>query len=230
MKQQHRGHLGKKQRAVINDMFKNGLAEPETLEKHNIRPCRYRKWLENGMFKQEIDTRIEAAMRQSKLVMVRWLPLVAERLAQLTISEKDETARKACLDIISLHTPETEQKTAQNAQTVQAKEIKPLPPEMASKLLAALAEKNQEPQASPWHGLPARENTAKPVPSEQAVSQLQFKDDAVFRSICYNAANQMKRNSQWHIDTETEVKKHSSPKASTNISPRMHRCELMMRL
>jgi len=136
----HCGHLGNKQRAVINDMFKNGLAEHETLEKHNIRPCRYRKWLENGMFKQEIDARIDAAMRQSKLVMARWLPLAAERLAQLTISEKDETARKACLDVISLHTPETEQKTTQNAQTMQAKEIKPLPPEIASKLLAALVE------------------------------------------------------------------------------------------
>ena len=86
------------------------------------------------MFKQEIDARIDAAMRQSKLVMARWLPLAAERLAQLTISEKDETARKACLDIISLHTPETEQKTVE--------EVKPkeLPPEVASKLLAALAE------------------------------------------------------------------------------------------
>jgi len=144
----YRGHLSDKQHAVINDLFQNGLTEPETLEKHNIRPCRYRKWLENGMFKQEIDARIDAAMRQSKLVMARWLPLAAERLAQLTISEKDETARKACLDVISLHTPETEQKTAQNAQTVQAKEIKPLPPEVASKLLAALVEieKNPEPR------------------------------------------------------------------------------------
>ena len=97
---------------------------------------------------QEINNRIEAAMRQSKLAMARWLPLATERLAQLTISEKDETARKACLDVISLHTPDTEQKTAQNAQTVQAKEIKPLPPEIASKLLAALVEieKDTEPR------------------------------------------------------------------------------------
>ena len=146
----YRGHLSDKQRAVINDLFQNGLTEPETLEKHNISPCRYRKWLENGLFPQEINDRFEAAVRQSKLVMARWLPLTAERLAQLTISEKDETARKACLDVISLHTPETEQKAARNAQTVQPKEIKPLPPEMASKLLAALVEieRDTEPQKS----------------------------------------------------------------------------------
>ena len=144
----YRGHLSDKQHAVINDLFQNGLTEPETLEKHSISPRRYRRWLKNGLFAQEINDRLEAAMRQSKIVMARWLPLTAERLAQLTISEKDETARKACLDVISLHTPETEQKAAQNAQTVQAKENKPLPPEMASKLLAALAEieKDTEPR------------------------------------------------------------------------------------
>ena len=144
----YRGRLSDKQRAVINDLFQNGLTEPETLEKHSISPRRYRKWLAKGLFPQEINDRFEAAVRQSKLVMARWLPLTAERLAQLTISEKDETARKACLDVISLHVPEAEQKTAQNAQTVQAKEIKPLPPEVASKLLAALVEieKNPEPR------------------------------------------------------------------------------------
>jgi hypothetical protein len=146
----YRGHLSDKQHAVINDLFQNGLTEPEAIEKHNISPRRYRKWLEKGLFSQEINDRFEAAVRQSKIVMARWLPLTAERLAQLTISEKDETARKACLDVISLHTPETEQKTAQNAQTTQAKEIKPLPPEVASRLLAALAEieRDTKPQVS----------------------------------------------------------------------------------
>jgi hypothetical protein len=141
----YRGHLSKKQRAVIEDMFKNGLSEHEVLEKYKIHPCRYRGWLENGLFTQEINDRIESAMRQSKLVMARWLPLAAERLTQLTISEKDETARKACLDVISLHTPETEQKTVQE---VQAKELPTLPPEKASKMLAILAEKDTAPQAS----------------------------------------------------------------------------------
>jgi len=141
----HRGHLSDKQRAVINDLFQNGLPELETLEKHNISPCRYRKWLENGLFTQEFNARIDAAMRQSKLVMARWLPLATERLAQLTISEKDETARKACLDVISLHTPETEQKTTQDAQAAQTKQIPPrlpLSPEKISKMLAMLAEKD----------------------------------------------------------------------------------------
>ena len=133
----HCGHLSNKQRAVLNDLFQNGLTEHETLEKHNISPCRYRKWLENGLFSQEINDRIDAAIRQSKLVMARWLPLAAERLAQLTISEKDETARKACLDVISLHTPGAEQKTVEE---VKPKELPTLPPEVASKLLAALVE------------------------------------------------------------------------------------------
>jgi hypothetical protein len=141
----HCGHLSNKQRAAIEDMFKNGLSEYEVLEKYKIYPYRYRNWLANGLFTQEINNRIEAAMRQSKLAMARWLPLATERLAQLTISEKDETARKACLDIISLHTPETEQKTVEDTKP---KELPQLSPEKASRLLAALAEieKNPEPQ------------------------------------------------------------------------------------
>ena len=154
----YRGHLSDKQHAVINDLFQNGLTEPEAIEKHNISPRRYRKWLEKGLFSQEINDRFEAAVRQSKLVMARWLPLTAERLAQLTISEKDETARKACLDIISLHTPETEQKTVEDIKP------KELPPEVASRLLAALVEieKNPEPQASTL-GLEIQKNPWKSV-------------------------------------------------------------------
>ncbi len=142
----HRGRLSDKQRAVINDLFQNGLPESETLEKHNISPRRYRQWLENGLFTQEINYRIEAAMRQSKVVMARWLPLAAERLAQLTISEKDETARKACLDLISMHKTDVEQEIADNPQL--QNQLPQLSGEKASKLLAVLAENDTEPQAS----------------------------------------------------------------------------------
>ena len=99
--QRIRGRLSEKQKAVINDLFENRLTELEALEKHGIPKYRYRKWLRKGLFTQEINDRIEAAIRQSGLVLSHWLPLASERLAQLTISEKDETARKACLDLIT---------------------------------------------------------------------------------------------------------------------------------
>jgi len=88
--------------------------------------------------------------------MARWLPLTAERLAQLTISEKDETARKACLDVISLHTPEAEQKTVEE---VKPKELPQLSPEKASKLLAALVEIEKDTEPRPLaSGLESQKN------------------------------------------------------------------------
>jgi len=134
-----RAHLGYKQRAVLDDMLKNGLTEHESLEKHNISPCRYRKWLENGLFEREINARIDAATRQSRLVMARYLPWAAERLIQLTASEKDETARKACLDVFSLHNDDAAKDTAENPQPQE--ELPPfITPEVGAKMLAMLAE------------------------------------------------------------------------------------------
>ena len=139
----HRAHLGYKQRAVLDDMLKNGLTEHESLEKHNVSPCRYRKWLENGLFEQEINARIDAATRQSRLVMARYLPWAAERLIQLTASEKDETARKACLDVFSLHNDDAAKDIAEAPQP--RKKFHPqLTPEIASKMLAMLAEEKRK--------------------------------------------------------------------------------------
>ena len=138
MKRNH-GHLSNKQLAVLEDIFNNGLTEQQALEKHNISTCRYRKWLENGLFEQEINARIDAAIRQSRLVMARYLPWAAQRLVQLTVSEKDETARKACLDVISQHNDDIAQDIAENSQP--PNELPPkLSPEKASRMLAILAE------------------------------------------------------------------------------------------
>jgi len=134
----NRGHLSNKQLAVLDDIFNNGLTEQQALEKHNITTCRYRKWLENGLFEHEINARIDAAIRQSKLVMAHHLPWAAQRLAQLTVSEKDETARKACLDVISLHNDDIAQDIAEVPQPTD--EIPPISPEKASRMLAILAE------------------------------------------------------------------------------------------
>jgi len=54
----------RKQRAVINDLLKSELTEHEVLEKHKISPWRYRKWLKNGLFTYEFNSRVDAALRQ----------------------------------------------------------------------------------------------------------------------------------------------------------------------
>jgi hypothetical protein len=55
---------------------------------------------------------------------------------QLTESANQETARKACLDIINLLRPNSEPKPAEQDP---AEQLPDLPPELASRLLTALA-------------------------------------------------------------------------------------------
>ena len=99
---QNPGHLSKRQRAIIDDLIKNGLNEYEILDKYKISPCRYKKWLENELFVQELDARIAAAARQARFALIHSQPKAIDKLMKMIDQEKGETARKACLDIIEL--------------------------------------------------------------------------------------------------------------------------------
>ena len=97
-----RKKLSKKQLAVMEDLFNGGLDEQAVLDKHKVSRNVYDRWLTDGLFVSEFDRRIMSAHRQSAALIARYAPLAAAKLVQLTESEKEETARKACLDIISL--------------------------------------------------------------------------------------------------------------------------------
>jgi hypothetical protein len=96
------GHLGKVQRAVIKDLLESQLPEHEVLEKHKVNPWQYKKWLANGLFTREFNARLDARMRQGNLIMLRCFPQAAETFVKLIKSQKEETARKACFDVITL--------------------------------------------------------------------------------------------------------------------------------
>lgn len=137
-KRKKRKQLRKKQLDVINDLFESGLDESAVLAKHNVSMLIYRKWLADEPFASELSFRIESAKRQSELVIAKYAHLAAVKLVQLTESEKEETARKACLDIISL--PFSKKKGAVKEQSKQdEQDSEQIPQETASRLLAALA-------------------------------------------------------------------------------------------
>lgn len=126
---------------MIDDLFAGQLDEQAILDKHNVSRNIYNKWLTDENFANEFDRRIAALNRQSKLITARYAPLAAARLVQLTESEKEETSRKACLDIISLPPPaakKSEQST--ELQNASAQQVPPLSDETAGRLLAALAQ------------------------------------------------------------------------------------------
>ena len=139
-----RTKLSKKQLAVMEDLFSGELDEQAVRDKHEVSRSVYNRWLADGDFVEEFDRRIASAHRQSAALIARYAPLAAAKLVQLTESENQETARKACLDIISLPkiaAPKTEQ--SYKAKKDDDDPAEQLSEATVSKLLAALAEAEQ---------------------------------------------------------------------------------------
>lgn len=139
--------LSKRQLAVMEDLFSGELDEQAVLDKHKVRRSVYNRWLADGFFVFEFDRRIMAAHRQSTALIARYAPLAAAKLVQLTESDKEETARKACLDIISLQALLDKKITQQSEDQTANPDISGQPQQLSeatvSRLLAALAEAEQ---------------------------------------------------------------------------------------
>lgn len=134
--------LTKRQLAVIDDLFAGDSDESAVLKQHNVSRKLYNKWLADPAFTEQFDQRIVGAYRRSAFEIARNASLAAERLVGLTNSDKGETARKACLDIITMH-PSTHianSPAVPNSNGTSPPKSPELSPETASKLLAVLAE------------------------------------------------------------------------------------------
>lgn len=139
-----RKKLSKKQLAVMDDLFSGELDEQAVLEKHKVNRNVYNRWLADDLFVSEFDCKIMSAHRQSVALIAKYAPLAAAKLVQLTESDKEETARKACMDIISL--PALLDKRIVRPgelQTTETQLPQQLTEQAASRLLAALAQVEQ---------------------------------------------------------------------------------------
>ncbi|MHC4557514.1 MAG: hypothetical protein ACYTFW_10475 [Planctomycetota bacterium] len=137
--------LSKRQHAVIKDLFGCELGEQAVLEKYKVSRHLYSKWLADEAFAEQFDQRIAGAYHQSVALIARYAPLAASKLVQLTESEKEETARKACLDIISMQAL-VSKNTQQSAQpkTSDCLSTHQLSEQTAGRLLAVLAEEKND--------------------------------------------------------------------------------------
>ncbi|MBE3143134.1 MAG: hypothetical protein IMZ61_04320, partial [Planctomycetes bacterium] len=79
---------------------------------------------------------IKSAHRQGELILARFANVAAVKLVALTESANPETARKACLDVINYLRQNNQPSPAEQTENEQPPD---LPPELASRLLAALA-------------------------------------------------------------------------------------------
>jgi hypothetical protein len=139
--------LTTRQLAVIDDLFMAELTEQHIFEKHKINKQTYDKWLADKNFVREFDRRLDSAKRQNDLIIARYAANAVAKLIQLTDSKSQETARKACLDIIGLLRPVEKQPDSGSNDTA-AESPAELPPELAGKLLAVIAENGEKKQVT----------------------------------------------------------------------------------
>ena len=139
------------QLAVIEDLFAGELDEQTILDKHNVDRQLYSKWQNDDDFTEQFEKRIADAYRQSAVLIARYAPLAAAKLIQLTESDKAETARKACLDIISMPILTANRKTQPSREESRLAGTGALPADTqqlseqaAGRLLAVLAEEKND--------------------------------------------------------------------------------------
>lgn len=131
--------LGKRKLAVLDDLFASELSAEQILQKHGVSQNLYSRWLSEDGYIAELDRRIEQLGRNSRLLIAKYASLAAAKLIALTDSKNQETARKACLDIISLLKCENP-KTRPDSAEPQPGTLPKIAPALAEKLLATIDE------------------------------------------------------------------------------------------
>lgn len=140
MRGKRKSQLSRRQIDVIDDLCEGEMSEAKVLAKYGVSHAIYRRWLSMKVFGEEMDFRIGAARRQSQLIVAKYAPLVAAKLIQLTESEKEETARKACMDIIQMPaTVSNQNKISEEPHSEIA-----ITSETATRILEALAKQTEE--------------------------------------------------------------------------------------
>ncbi len=140
MSKKRQKYLGKRQLAVIDDLFAGEITEAQVLQKHRLSAGVFRKWLGDEDFAAELAFRIESARRQSRMIIARFAPTAAAKLVELTDCKKEETRRKACLDVILVAAGTSRSDNDSTADEADQPLPEGLSPDLAGRLLAALAE------------------------------------------------------------------------------------------
>lgn len=92
-----------KQKEMMDALFE-GISEEEALDKCNLTKGLFVQWSSSPNWIRAFDERLESLKRQTQTIIAAYQPVAAIKLIALTDSEKEETARHACLDVIKLGT------------------------------------------------------------------------------------------------------------------------------
>lgn len=116
-----KGGLTRLHYEIIDDLFERGLPESEVNARYGLPPGMLRKWICDPAFDQEVRSRMHATWSGVRIKLARFVPEAANKLIELAQCEKEETRRKACLDVIAMLLQECSEKGIQLAES-------PLPP------------------------------------------------------------------------------------------------------
>ena len=131
--------LSKRQLAMVEDLFAGGLDEQQVLDKYKVSRKLFNRWLAEPAFAEHLKRYIDAVHLRSAMLVARRASEAADTLFGLIRSDKGETARKACLDIIQMNAPSHSDNDSPMPDAELANHP-PLTDETAGKILAALAE------------------------------------------------------------------------------------------
>lgn len=134
-------HPRKETMLKIVDEITRGFGEEETLRKHRVTVAALDKLLSDPNLIQDVTERIGLSIIRTKLLIAQYAQTATAKLISLMDCEKEETARKACLDIIEL----AQKQSNTTLQKEMVSEIResgefPITEEQASNILATLAQ------------------------------------------------------------------------------------------
>jgi len=92
--------LTKKKKKVAQAVYEGRLSETEIAEQFKISPQLLGKWLQTETFQQELHRLCETSIHETRCIISRFGPTAALQLATLLSSEKDDTVRRAALDLV----------------------------------------------------------------------------------------------------------------------------------
>jgi hypothetical protein len=125
--------------AVLDELFNGDETTEQILQRKRISISLYRRWHSEPAFADEFEKRVEQLNRHSRLLIAKYSSLAAAKLISLTDSTNPETARKTCLDIISL-TKTSQAREDEKPDSQQEPETGHITPELAEKILESLAQ------------------------------------------------------------------------------------------
>ncbi len=137
--------LSARQLAVIEDLFEGELEEQAIMEKHKLSRKLFNKWLADEALTSQLDRRKVWEYRRSEFMLARFARVAVSNLVQLTDCKTSETARKACIDIITMRANlSTGTPASPGDNPTPTPESPQFSHETAGKILAVLAEEKSD--------------------------------------------------------------------------------------